>query len=74
MKEIVKYLVKVVQVASKAWCRRKGQDPESESNEEGKNSLSLVSHVRNDLDFSTQQNETGSVVLKYYVQLSAVAG
>lgn len=33
----------------------KGQDPESESKGESKNSLSLVSHARNDLDFSTQQ-------------------
>lgn len=36
----------------------KGQDPESESNEERKNSLSLVSHMRNDLLHKDRRENT----------------
>lgn len=62
MKEIVKYLVKIKKNKSCASSERdmvseKGQDPESESIEERKKRISLVSHVRNELYFSTQKKQ-----------------
>lgn len=75
MKEIVKYLVKkknkkVVQVASEAWCRRKVRTQKVSRMKRG-SSLSLVSCVRNDLYFSTQQNRKCSVETPNYLQSPA---
>lgn len=48
MKEIVKFFGKSRASSERGMVSEKGQDPESESNEERENNLSLVSRVRND--------------------------
>lgn len=55
MKEIVKYFGKSCESSKQGMVLEKGRDPESESYEDRKKTLSLVSHVRNDLNFPTQK-------------------
>lgn len=46
MKEIVKYLVKVVQVAGEAWCRKEVRTQKVSQMKAERINLSLVSHMR----------------------------
>lgn len=78
MKEIVKYFGKSCASSKQGMVLEKGRDPESESYEDGKKSLSLVSHMRNDLYFSMQKNkqkqkQSSRCSAEYCVNLSAVA-